>query len=343
MVTEKTGDMFESEAEALVNTVNCVGVMGRGVALQFKLRYPDNYVAYKKACDQGLVRPGKVFVFDRGSDACPRWIINFPTKRHWRGASRIEDIQSGLDDLVHQIRALGIKSIVLPPLGCGLGGLKWSEVGPLIKEHLAALGEVKALVYAPAAGIPRNVHNTSVHKLTVSSASIILLAKRYLDGLLDPMLSLLEVQKLMYFLQESGERLKLDYKKDRYGPYAGNLRFVLQNMEGHYTYGYYDGGDNPRKQISLIPGAAQEAGKFMSAHAETMERINRVYELTEGFESLNGMELLASVHWAWVHENKRDDQVLIDYIHNWTDKKQRFTARQILLARKSLSEKGWFA
>lgn len=143
------GDMFATEAEALVNTVNTVGVMGKGVALQSRRAYPDNYRAYLRACEHGELEVGKVFVFDRATLENPRYIINFPTKRHWRGRSKIEYIRMGLEDLVRQIRDFDIHSIAVPPLGCGYGGLNWNEVRALIEETSDHLPGVEFLVYEP--------------------------------------------------------------------------------------------------------------------------------------------------------------------------------------------------
>lgn len=144
MIEYTSGDILKCEADALVNTVNCVGVMGRGIALQFKNVYPDNFKAYEAACKREAVQPGRMFVFDTGQLTLPRFIINFPTKRHWRGKSRIEDIESGLTDLVKVIRDKGIRSIAIPPLGAGLGGLDWSDVRPRIERALTGLADVQA-------------------------------------------------------------------------------------------------------------------------------------------------------------------------------------------------------
>ena len=151
----KNGDIFREDAEALVNCVNCVGAMGRGVALQFKKAFPENFKAYAEACQQGEVQPGRMFVFETGQ-LQPRFIINFPTKRHWRGASRIEDIESGLQDLVKVIGEHGIRSIALPPLGCGLGGLDWLSVKSRIEKTLQPLSDVQVALYTPA-GAPVSV------------------------------------------------------------------------------------------------------------------------------------------------------------------------------------------
>ena len=135
MIRFTHGDIFAQPAEAIVNPVNCVGVMGRGLALQFKHRYPDAFLAYRRACADGRVRPGCMFMFDTGRDR-PRWIVQFPTKRHWCDRSTIGDIEAGLRDLAATVARSGIRSIAIPPIGCGLGGLDWRAVRPLLTACL---------------------------------------------------------------------------------------------------------------------------------------------------------------------------------------------------------------
>ena len=149
MIEYKTGDILSENVEALVNTVNCVGVMGRGIALQFKKAFPENFKVYAKACKREEVQPGRIFVFEPGQLANPRYIFNFPTKRHWRGKSRIEDIELGLEALVKEIRARGVRSVAIPPLGSGLGGLDWNEVRPRIEKALAGIDDVRLIVFEP--------------------------------------------------------------------------------------------------------------------------------------------------------------------------------------------------
>ena len=143
------GNILEAQAEALVNTVNCVGVMGKGLALQFKNAFPANFKDYHSGCHAGQVVPGRMFIFDNGELKIPRYIINFPTKRHWRDNSRIEDIRSGLESLIADVRRLGIRSIAVPPLGCGLGGLNWRDVRPMIEKSFSELPEVRVLLFPP--------------------------------------------------------------------------------------------------------------------------------------------------------------------------------------------------
>ncbi len=271
MIDYRTGDILKDESEALVNTVNCVGIMGRGIALQFKDAYPDNFKEYAAACKRGDVKPGNMLVYETNELTGPRYIINFPTKRHWRGKSRIEDVKSGLVALVEVLREKRIHSIAIPPLGSGLGGLNWADVRPLIETAMRKLSDVRVTVYEPK-GAPSTEtmsHSRNVPKMTAGRAALVELINRYQAGLLDPQVSLLEVHKLMYFLQESGEPLRLQFQAAPYGPYAENLRHVLHAVEGHLISGYADGGDAPDKLLSLEPGATEDATAFLAEHADT--------------------------------------------------------------------------
>ena len=343
MITLMRENFFNADVEALVNTVNCVGVMGRGIALQFKKRFPKNFDEYAIACQQKEVIPGKMFVHRTGSMINPRFIINFPTKRHWRGTSRIEDIESGLSDLKQVIIRNAIKSIAIPPLGCGLGGLDWKIVRPKIENALQDLTDVKILLFEPgnAPQADQMVHSTKKPMMTIGRAALLELIQQYLRGLLDPYITLLEVHKLMYFLQESGEPLRLNYKKSFYGPYANNLRHVLNLVEGHFISGYADGGDDPTKNLTIIPDAAEEAARYLKKYPETSAKIQKVGLLVEGFESAFGLELLATVHWLIAKENIRALNDIVAAVHNWNKHKQIFSARQIEIAARRLQDKGW--
>lgn len=345
MIRFLQGDILKAEAEALVNTVNCVGVMGRGIALQFKNVFPANFRAYEAACKRREVQPGRMFVFDTGELTWPRYIINFPTKRHWRGKSRIEDIQAGLAALVTEIRARNIRSIAIPPLGSGLGGLDWAEVRPLIELALTALPEVEAVVFEPG-GAPADARanrSSDVPKMTAGRAALLGLMDRYLAALMDPSISLLEVHKLMYFLQAAGEPLRLCYVKELFGPYAENLRHVLRAIEGHLISGYADGGDAPGKQLALVPGAIRDADSFLEAHPATHERFGRVVRLVEGFETPFGLELLATVHWVATQEHAQDLEGIVRATYAWGPRKRQFTPGQIDLAVERLRSEGWLA
>ena len=343
MIEEKKGDLFQEDVEALVNSVNCVGVMGRGIALQFKKAFPENFKAYAKACKRGEVQPGRMVVYDLGQMTNPRYIINFPTKRHWRAKSRIEDIETGLEALVAVIQELDIRSIAIPPLGTNLGGLSWRDVGPRIKEALGQIEDLDVRLFVPGAGPADNRPNPSTKSpnMTRGRASLMCLMDIYERALLDPFVTLLEVHKLMYFMQEAGENLRLKFQKGYYGPYAENLRHVLKVMEGHYISGYLGGGDAPGDELKLVPGAVDEAKTVLGRFPRTKERLERVSELVEGFESSFGLELLATVHWVLSEDPSRNEEEVVFYTHRWNPRKKQFSERQIRLALQTLREKGW--
>lgn len=261
MIHIASGNLLTAKTEALVNTVNCVGFMGKGIALQFKKAFPDNFKAYEHACRAGQVRPGRMFIFETGTMFNPKLIINFPTKRHWKGNSRPEDIESGLKALIEEVKNRNIRSIAVPPLGCGLGGLEWGYVRSKIEEAFAKLPDVEVRLYPPtgapdASSMPVN---TPRPRMTPARALLIKLMDQYAK--LDYRLSLLEIQKLAYLLQESGEPLRLNFDAGTYGPYAPNLNKVLEILEGHFIRGYGD-TQKPDVLIKLLPGAPGEADDF---------------------------------------------------------------------------------
>jgi len=347
MIELTKGNLLEAPAEALVNTVNTAGIMGKGIALQFKQAYPKMFRAYERACKAGEIKLGQVQVYDLGGLAGgPRWLINFPTKGHWRAASRLSDVESGLKDLVSVIRRLRIRSIAVPPLGCGNGGLDWNDVRPRIETALAELAEVRVLLFAPgnvpeASAMP---NRTERPKMTMGQAALIALMNRYLNGLLDPFVSLLEIHKLMYFLQEAGQPLRLQYEAKEFGPFAKNLRQVLIRLEKHYTQGYGDGKDNPTKTIELLPGAVEEAESFLKDDDAIRQRMNRVTALIDGFEDPYGLELLSSVHWVMgeTPAARGTSEAAVLAVHKWNPRKRRVLKKEHLnKAWQRLKEQNW--
>ncbi|MEM1165517.1 MAG: macro domain-containing protein [Planctomycetota bacterium] len=344
MIEDAKGNLLHADADALVNTVNCVGVMGKGIALQFKQAFPDMNKVYEKACKRGEIVPGRVHVWETGSLTGPQYIINFPTKREWYTKSRYADIESGLESLVGEIRRMHIESIAVPPLGCGNGGLAWSKVRPMIEEAFAALPGVRVLLYAPT-GAPSTedrVIRTKRPKLTRARALFISAIDRY--SVLAYRVTLLEVQKLAYFLQEAGEPLRLSYKAKRYGPYAEALNKVLETLEGHYIRGF-DGERAPSKELSLVDGAVRDADALLSGNPDAVDRLRRMGTLIEGFETPYGMELLSSVHYVTVHGEPRaaDIDEAVDRVHAWSPRKAKTMKPQhIRLAWEHLNEHGWF-
>lgn len=343
MIELTQGNILKADAEALVNTVNCIGFMGKGIALQFKKAYPKNFDAYHKACNAGEVQPGRMFIVELQSMLNPKYIVNFPTKRHWRADSRYEDIESGLAALVADVQRRGIQSIAIPPLGCGLGGLDWNKVRPMIEQAFATLPGMRVLLFEPA-GTPEAKAmpvRTERPKLTVARALFIRLMDQYASQAYR--LTLLEIQKLAYFLQEAGQPLKLKYQAGHYGPYAPNLNKVLETLERHYTSGYGD-SQKPDVEIELLDGAAQEAEVFLSGHTAEHKRLAQVNRLIEGFETPYGLELLASVHWLAVHGTPAalDKDAAIAGVVDWSDRKRRmFRPEHIRLAWERMASEGW--
>lgn len=339
------GDLLKTEVEALVNTVNTVGVMGKGVALQFKRAFPENYRAYAAACRRGEVQIGRIFVHDRGPLFRPRYILNFPTKRHWRQPSRLEYVEAGLKDLVRVVRELGIRSLALPPLGVGSGGLPWPTVRERIQAALSGLEGVDVLVFEP---LPSEITRPLAPagkkpRLTPARAALLKLLGLY--DAFGETLGRLEVQKLAYFLQEAGLDLRLIFTAGKYGPYAETLNHVLERLEGQYIEGF--GDRDGRSSIRLKSGAVEEAVLFLADHPEADEAASRAASWVEGFESPYGLELLASVHWAVRREGARDWPRLRETLRRWNPRKARFPEAHLrvalfyLLRRGALLDREW--
>jgi O-acetyl-ADP-ribose deacetylase (regulator of RNase III) len=342
MIEQTHGDLLMADAEALVNTVNCVGVMGKGIAFQLKKAFPENFKVYEAACRREEVKPGRMLVFETGQMFNPRYIINFPTKRHWRGKSRYEDIESGLQALVREVRQQKIRSIAIPPLGSGLGGLLWGRVKGMIEAAFQDMPDVRVQLYEPK-GSPNAKDmpvGTAKPRMTVGRALLIKLMKQY--ARLAYRLTLLEIQKLAYFLQESGMDLKLRYVKHLCGPYAHSLNKVLEILEGHHIRGYGD-TQKPDVEISLLPDAEKAADHFLRKDPRAAGHLQRVADLVDGFETPYGMELLASVHWAAVHDGEVSDaESAIAAMARWNNRKRRlFRPAHIRLAWERLQAEGW--
>lgn len=343
MIEFAHGNLLQANVEALINTVNTAGVMGKGIALQFKQAFPENFHAYEKAVKRGEIVPGKMFVFETGSFSNPKYIINFPTKRHWRGKARINDIESGLQDLSLVLQEKKIRSVAIPPLGCGFGGLDWEEVRPLIVSTMEPLPNIHILIYPPE-GTPsaeKMKIGTSRPRLTIGRAALIELIDKY--ALPGYELTQLEIQKLAYFLQAAGEPLKLNYVKQQYGPYAENLHFVLQVLNGHYLTGYGD-RSGKKANLHLLEGASDEADNYIEQYPETKVRLGRVARLIQGFETPYGMELLSTVHWLANENSKiRDDaNEAVKGFQDWNRRKRDyFKPEHIYVAWDRLKNFGW--
>jgi O-acetyl-ADP-ribose deacetylase (regulator of RNase III) len=311
MIRYTIGNLLEADVEALVNTVNTVGVMGKGIALIFKEAFPENRRLYEAACQRGEVRVGRMFVTERSGLLGPRWLINFPTKEHWRGRSRLAWIREGLADLRRVIQDQRIRSIALPPLGCGNGGLEWSAIRPLIEDALAGLEDVDVVVYEPTRRYQNVAKRTGVEKLTPARALIAELVRRY--WILGFECSMLEIHKLAWFLERDITALGLDdpldlrFSADRYGPYAERLRHLLESLDGSYLRSEVRVADaRPTDVIAFDDAKRDRVAAYLRAEAAAyLPALARASRRIEGFESPLGMELLATVDWLLAREGRR--------------------------------------
>lgn len=337
----KKGDMFAEPVEALVNTVNCVGVMGKGVALEFKNRWPANFRAYKSLCDAKGLKPGQMFVFDTKelfASEGPRYLINFPTKAHWRSKSKMEYIEDGLDALVEAIREHGITSIAIPPLGCGNGGLAWADVLSMIETKLSKLDDVDIILFAPkhAADAPEHVHS----KVPMTYPRAILLKalsdlERYFDGSFDR----ISLQKIAYFLQALGVDFKLQFSRNLHGPYSETLKLAYVAMERR---GMISGFLSGERQSHVTPSGCAVANEFLDQFETTAnDTIDRLSKLVQGYESPYGLELLSSVHWLAHHEGHFPVEKIIQEMLGWSEaKRNKFSEDAIRTAYDRLKEDG---
>ena len=345
MVRLKIGNIFDEEVEALVNSVNCVGVMGRGIALEFKKRFPDNFVEYQKVCKRGELAPGKMHVHTTNLLA-PRYIINFPTKRHWREKTRIEYIDDGLTALIDVVKDLGIQSIAIPALGSSLGGLRWDLVWPRIEEALGRVEGLDAVIFEPGYIPPPPsgyVRSSTGIELTLPRAVLIVLIGRYRNAMLDPIATILEIHKLAYFAQVAGIKLSLQFEKGHYGPYGVNVRHVLKRLEGRFIHGSREDGDNPWTEVALLGDVMQRSENLVQrSKDQTAGRLDKVFDLIRGFESQLGLELLATVHWVASSMERPGIREVVQETLSWNERKSRiFSQRQIEVAFVRLRDKGW--
>lgn len=308
MITFTQGNLLEANVEALVNTVNTVGVMGKGIALMFKEAFPENFKAYKTACKQGSLQVGSMFVTERHQLMGPKWIINFPTKKHWRHPSKVEWIEKGLDDLKQVITDKKIRSIALPPLGSGNGKLDWADVRPRIEASLGSLPDVEIIVYEPTHEYQNVAKRTGVQKLTPARALVAELVRRY--WILGIECTLLEIQKLAYFLERKvvslgiENSLDLRFEANRFGPYSSRLMHLLNALDGSYLHcnkRLTDAG--PHDVIWFDDAKKDKVAAYLTSPEAKVYRpaLEAVTELIDGFQSPLGLELLATVDWL-VHE-----------------------------------------
>lgn len=323
MIELITGDILKSGAEALVNTVNTQGVMGKGIALQFKKEFPQNFKMYQEACREGSFKIGDLLITQESSlHAKQKTIINFPTKTSWRLPSEYAYIEAGLLTLVKEIEARSIRSIALPPLGAGNGGLDWPKVKAMIVEHLSALDCIVYL-YEPNAVIKEEMKKERV-KLTPARAMLLsVLYDLVRNG---EFVSEFAAEKIAYFLQRFGakDEFKLEFKPNFYGPYSGKVKHVLYYLNGSYLTGYSSKDKRPFEELGIVGDGEKEVEQYLLSGADQV--YHRVAEKTKqflsGFYSAFGLELLSTIDYIMVQKGVESIPDITAELAGWSDRKK---------------------
>lgn len=338
-----TGNLLAAPTQALVNTVNTVGVMGKGIALQFKERFPINFKVYEKACRAGEVKVGKMLVVKENTLEGEKVIINFPTKTEWFKKSQYSYIEDGLKDLVRVIKEYKISSIAIPPLGCGNGGLKWEKVKEMMDAHLSALSDVDIMVYEPNETVKAILQKEEIKKDSkLTPARAMILAALFKYERFGETASVFAANKLAYFLQESGENLKLQFTQYAYGPYAQAMDKVLYSMNGKYLKGLEQMDAKPFEPIELNYERFNEVMDYVrnELSPQQKERLSNLFKAIEGFESTLSLEILSSTHYTLKTNPQIQKDALVEKVQ-WNDRKQRLiTAEYVNLAYEHLKQHG---
>jgi O-acetyl-ADP-ribose deacetylase (regulator of RNase III) len=323
MIHYKTGNLLDSEAEALVNTVNTIGVMGKGIALQFKNMFPNNFRLYANACKNKEVKVGKLLVTEEEVLlAGKKIIINFPTKTNWRLPSEYQYIESGLVELVKVIKEKNIKSIAIPPLGSGNGGLDWNKVKPILEKHLSNLN-CEIFIYEPSAAIQEVLKRERV-KLTPARAMLLSVLYELVRS--GEFVSEFSSEKIAYFLQRFGARetFKLEFQPNFYGPYSGKVKHVLYYLNGSYIMGYSSKDKKPFEELGLIPDAESEVNEFLNKPENATHKsiAERTKLFLNGFYSPFGLELLSTIDFIISERNVKTLEAITKELENWSDRKK---------------------
>lgn len=323
MIHYKTGNLLDSNADALVNTVNTVGVMGKGIALQFKNVFPNNFKLYAQACKNKELKVGHLLVTEEETLLSgKKIIINFPTKTNWRLPSEYQYIEAGLTELVKVIREKNIKSIAIPPLGSGNGGLNWNEVKQILEKHLADV-DCDIHIYEPSVAIQETLKKERV-KLTPARAMLLsILYELVRHG---EFVSEFSSEKIAYFLQRFGakEIFKLEFQPNFYGPYSGKVRHLLYYLNGSYIMGYSSKDKKPFEELGLIPDGELKVNEFLDkAENATMKSIVEKTKLfLAGFYSPFGLELLSTIDYIISEKNVKTPETITKELENWSDRKK---------------------
>jgi O-acetyl-ADP-ribose deacetylase (regulator of RNase III)/uncharacterized protein YwgA len=318
-----TGNLLDSKAEALVNTVNTVGVMGKGIALQFKNQFPNNYKQYAAACKSGSITTGKLFVTQEASlHTGSKIIINFPTKTDWRKPSEYDYIKEGLIDLVKVIKEKNIRSVAIPPLGAGNGGLDWNKVKALMEEYLTGL-DCDIYIYLPNAIIQEAMKKERV-KLTPARAMLLsVLFDLVKNG---EFASEFAAEKIAYFLQRFGAKdvFKLEFQPNFYGPYSGKVKHVLYYLNGSYISGYSSKDKKPFDELGLMLDAEKDVNEYLAEqeHSHFKEIVQKTKAFLSGFYAAFALELLSTIDFIITNNKTKSIEDITRHLENWSDRKK---------------------
>lgn len=344
MISYTKGDLLSSRAQALVNTVNTVGVMGKGIALHFKEAFPYNFSVYAAACKEGELAPGKMLVVnDSNLTLGERTIINFPTKVHWRNPSKYEYIEEGLKDLVRVIKEYRITSIAIPPLGCGNGGLDWAVVKGMIAQALAPLTDIDITVYEPSTEISSILAKASRNaSARLTPARAMLLYALFCYEVHDERCSLFVANKLSFFYQMLGEKefAKIPFVAHYYGPYSVSVGHILNAVNGKYIHGLEQMDAKPFEALTLDYERKAEVGEYVHncLTTEQIEHIKQLLKLIDGYESAYSLEVLASVAYVRREHPGIGVEDTVNEIQNWSARKKNlFKQEHIEAAYKHLN------
>lgn len=332
------GNLLESDAQALVNTVNTVGVMGKGIALQFKEAFPENFKVYSAACKKKELQVGKLLVVRESTLEGERIIINFPTKTEWYMKSRYEYIEEGLKELAKVIEENNIESIAIPPLGCGNGGLKWDKVKLMMEKYLGHLDGVNIQVFEPNDAVKEILRKQDTNKevMLTPARAMILYAMFYYESLGEDS-SLFVANKLAYFLKRLGETSlnRLSFKASHYGPYSVQVEHLLHNVNGKYLKGLEQMEVKPFEPLELQYDKMQEISSYVRKELtpEQRSRLSDLIKLIDGFQTALSLEVLASVDFVRKDNPRIDQKTVVETIHKWSDRKQKlFPEKYIQIA-----------
>lgn len=324
-----TGNILESKAEALVNTVNTQGVMGKGIALQFKKEFPVNFRIYEEACKNKTFHIGDLLVTEESSlHAGKKIIINFPTKNNWRLPSEYSYIEAGLSALVKEIKERGIKSIAIPPLGAGNGGLNWQKVKTILHNYLSDV-DTEIFIYEPTAAIQEVLKKERV-KLTPARAMLLTVLYDLVRN--GEFVSEFAAEKISYFLQRFGakEMFRLEYQPNFYGPYSGKVKHVLYYLNGSYIMGYSSKDKKPFEELGMVGDGEEEVNNYLSLPENEGYKLiaEKTKEFLKGFYSAFGLEMLSTIDFVIQEKKAATTEDIEKELAAWSNRKKTLFTNQ---------------